>query len=39
MTYEGFAYVYDELMKDAPYDEWVDFVRQRNYHLRSLDGL
>lgn len=28
MTYEGFAYVYDELMKDAPYDEWVAFVRR-----------
>lgn len=28
MTYEGFAYVYDELMKDAPYADWVAFVRR-----------
>lgn len=23
MTYERFAYVYDELMKDTPYDKWL----------------
>ena len=23
MSYEQFAYVYDELMKDAPYDKWL----------------
>ncbi len=23
MSYERFAYVYDELMKDAPYDKWL----------------
>lgn len=23
MTYERFAYVYDELMKDAPYEKWL----------------
>ncbi|WP_215114430.1 class I SAM-dependent methyltransferase [Exiguobacterium sp. s70] len=28
MAYEGFAYVYDELMKDAPYEDWVAFVRR-----------
>lgn len=27
MSYEQFAYLYDELMKDAPYDEWVQFVK------------
>ncbi|WHY84788.1 class I SAM-dependent methyltransferase [Neobacillus novalis] len=27
MSYQQFAYLYDELMKDAPYDEWVRFVR------------
>ncbi|MGG1400476.1 class I SAM-dependent methyltransferase [Bacillus salipaludis] len=29
MSYEQFAYLYDELMKDAPYDEWVRFVQDR----------
>ena len=28
MSYEQFAYLYDELMKDAPYDEWVQFVKE-----------
>jgi len=27
MSYEQFAYLYDELMKDAPYDQWVSFVK------------
>jgi SAM-dependent methyltransferase len=27
MSYEQFAYLYDELMQDAPYDEWVRFVK------------
>lgn len=26
MTYEKFAYLYDELMKDVPYEEWVQFI-------------
>ncbi|MBM7584752.1 putative TPR repeat methyltransferase [Bacillus pakistanensis] len=26
MSYEKFAYIYDYLMKDVPYDSWVDFV-------------
>jgi ubiquinone/menaquinone biosynthesis C-methylase UbiE len=29
MSYEQFAYLYDELMKDAPYDQWVSFVVER----------
>jgi SAM-dependent methyltransferase len=29
MSYEGFAYIYDELMEDAPYDKWVQFVTER----------
>lgn len=35
MNYEQFAYLYDELMKDAPYDEWVQFVRDMlaKYHV------
>lgn len=34
MSYEQFAYLYDELMSDAPYDDWVEFVRIRcqKYH-------
>ena len=30
MTYGSFAYVYDELMKDVPYDQWVQFVKKQN---------
>ena len=26
MSYEQFAYLYDELMKDVPYDKWVELV-------------
>ncbi|MBU8879463.1 methyltransferase domain-containing protein [Bacillus sp. FJAT-29790] len=26
MTYGKFAYLYDELMKDVPYDKWVELV-------------
>jgi ubiquinone/menaquinone biosynthesis C-methylase UbiE len=26
MTYNRFAYLYDELMNDTPYDQWVEFV-------------
>ncbi|MDQ1144966.1 SAM-dependent methyltransferase [Bacillus sp. SORGH_AS 510] len=29
MSYEQFAYLYDELMKDAPYEEWVKFVKEK----------
>jgi SAM-dependent methyltransferase len=29
MSYEQFAYLYDELMKDAPYDGWVQFVKEK----------
>jgi 2-polyprenyl-3-methyl-5-hydroxy-6-metoxy-1,4-benzoquinol methylase len=27
MSYEKFAYLYDELMQDAPYEQWVRFVK------------
>lgn len=27
MTYQKFAYLYDELMKDVPYDKWVELVK------------
>lgn len=26
MSYERFAYVYDELMKDAPYEKWLELL-------------
>lgn len=26
MSYQRFAYVYDQLMKDAPYDSWLQFI-------------
>ena len=29
MTYEKFAYLYDELMKDVPYEEWVQFINKQ----------
>ncbi|ANB58435.1 methyltransferase type 12 [Anoxybacillus sp. B7M1] len=29
MTYESFAYWYDELMKEAPYDKWKEFVNKK----------
>lgn len=42
MTYEGFAYLYDELMKDVPYEKWVELIEQkhRKYNIsgkRLLD--
>jgi SAM-dependent methyltransferase len=38
MSYEHFAYLYDELMNDAPYDEWVQFVKERiqKYHIKGV---
>jgi SAM-dependent methyltransferase len=27
MSYQQFAYLYDQLMEDAPYGEWVSFVK------------
>lgn len=29
MSYQQFAYLYDQLMQDAPYDEWVRFVKAK----------
>jgi len=29
MSYEHFAYLYDQLMEDAPYDQWVSFVKDK----------
>ncbi|MBH0158530.1 class I SAM-dependent methyltransferase [Fictibacillus sp. 5RED26] len=36
MSYQRFAYLYDELMEDAPYDEWLNFVKtSASKHLES----
>jgi ubiquinone/menaquinone biosynthesis C-methylase UbiE len=37
MTYNRFAYVYDQLMKDTPYDQWVEkVVRQaKKYQVQA----
>jgi 2-polyprenyl-3-methyl-5-hydroxy-6-metoxy-1,4-benzoquinol methylase len=37
MSYEQFAYLYDELMQDAPYDEWVRFVKEK-LEKYQIDG-
>lgn len=29
MTYTHFSYLYDDLMKDVPYNQWLDFVMRR----------
>ncbi|PKR85245.1 class I SAM-dependent DNA methyltransferase [Heyndrickxia camelliae] len=29
MSYERFAYVYDYLMKEVPYEEWVNFLKSK----------
>jgi SAM-dependent methyltransferase len=41
MSYEHFAYLYDELMQDAPYDEWVRFVSEKlqKYQVNGMDML
>ncbi|WP_100331639.1 class I SAM-dependent DNA methyltransferase [Bacillus xiapuensis] len=35
MTYERFAYVYDFLMQDVPYERWLAFFER---HAKSLPG-
>ena len=32
MSYERFAFLYDELMADAPYDQWVAFTKKKLAH-------
>jgi len=29
MSYQDFAYIYDDLMADVPYDQWVKFVQEK----------
>jgi SAM-dependent methyltransferase len=37
MSYQQFAYLYDELMRDAPYAEWVRLVKdkQKKYNIEG----
>lgn len=35
MSYEKFAYLYDELMSDAPYEKWVDFVQEKRVKYKQ----
>ncbi|PLR78089.1 SAM-dependent methyltransferase [Bacillus sp. V3-13] len=37
MTYGKFAYLYDELMKDVPYDKWVDLLKEKTEKY-AVDG-
>lgn len=43
MTYQAFAHVYDRLMEDMPYEDWVhfllDFCKQRSIQLGSVVDL
>lgn len=41
MMYSHFALIYDELMSNAPYDKWVDFVREscRHYNVNGKKAL
>lgn len=35
MTYNKFAYIYDKLMEDAPYEQWVRYIKRicNNYQV------
>ncbi|CAN7313893.1 class I SAM-dependent DNA methyltransferase [Rossellomorea sp. LjRoot5] len=37
MSYERFAYVYDYLMQDVPYDGWLEYVNRQAEHY-SIQG-
>ncbi|WP_421379991.1 class I SAM-dependent DNA methyltransferase [Bacillus salacetis] len=41
MSYHQFAYIYDYLMKDVPYDSWVEFVGNQadRYSVKGKDLL
>ncbi|MFD3447665.1 class I SAM-dependent DNA methyltransferase [Microbacteriaceae bacterium 4G12] len=36
MSYERFAFLYDELMSDVPYEKWVEFVERYMEHKGSI---
>lgn len=35
MAYEQFAYVYDDLMQDAPYEKWIELLQQHKKHTQQ----
>ncbi|MFC4320851.1 class I SAM-dependent DNA methyltransferase [Litchfieldia salsa] len=39
MSYERFAYLYDRLMEDVPYEKWLDFLQKKieQYSHRKMD--
>ena len=37
MCYERFAYLYDELMQDVPYDKWVSIIEEYTQKY-SIEG-
>ncbi len=41
MSYERFAYFYDYLMQDVPYDDWVTYVTRQadTYSIKGKDVL
>ncbi|XQY90780.1 class I SAM-dependent DNA methyltransferase [Metabacillus sp. HB246100] len=41
MIYKGFASIYDQLMKDAPYEEWASFIgiAIKRYHPEATSVL
>ena len=36
MSYERFAYVYDELMKDAPYEKWLELLLSKMNQYEAM---
>ncbi|WP_332690816.1 class I SAM-dependent DNA methyltransferase [Halalkalibacter lacteus] len=38
MNYQAFAFLYDSLMEDAPYERWIDYLRLQ-LNQRQFDGL
>ncbi|MDR4889016.1 class I SAM-dependent methyltransferase [Fredinandcohnia sp. QZ13] len=39
MSYGEFAYIYDELMRDVDYEQWVSFVKEKVTQLPKKSGL
>ncbi|MFS0822628.1 class I SAM-dependent DNA methyltransferase [Bacillus sp. 1P02SD] len=39
MSYGEFAYIYDELMRDVDYEQWVSFVKEKVTQLHKTSGL
>ena len=36
-AYAGLSLLYDELMQDAPYQEWLQFIKEKFPHLREYN--